>query len=185
MATQEEATTHDLGLPGGVWEVDPSASRLEFSAKTMWGLVKVKGHFDDFRGQLLIGDDGAYGELRIDSRSLDTGNRKRDEHLRSADYFDVEKNAEVVFSTTAIGSSEDGNLLVAGILKLPHASPQLELPVKLVRREGGRLRVSGTTSVGRAEAGMDWNRLGMIVGGATLKAELELVPDEQGPGQEN
>lgn len=180
MATREEAKGSDLSLPVGAWEVDPTASRLEFLAKTMWGMAKVKGHFDDFGGQLLVGDDGAYGELKIASMSLDTGHEKRDEHLRSADFFGVEENPEVTFTTTTVKAATGGDLLVTGALKLPRATLPLELPVKVARGEGGRLRVSGTTTVGRKQAGMDWNRIGMMVGDVILSAEIELVPGGQG-----
>jgi polyisoprenoid-binding protein YceI len=180
MATKEEATTSDLGLPPGGWEVDPSSSRLEFIVKTMWGMAKVRGHFSAYRGQLLVGDGGGYGELRIDSKTLDTGNEKRDEHLRTDDFFDVEKFPELVFQSTGVKATGDGNLLVSGTLKLPRADVPMELPVTVARGQSGRLRVSAKTTVSRKDAGMEWNRIGVIVGDITLIADLELIPDEQG-----
>ena len=66
----------------GVWNLDPARSTFAFRNKTMWGLVTVKGHFAEVRGEARVADTGAVsGRLDITAASLNTQNRKRDEHL--------------------------------------------------------------------------------------------------------
>jgi polyisoprenoid-binding protein YceI len=183
MSTQRLDVPSDLGLPVGIWHSEPSGSRLEFAVKTMWGLATVKGHFDRFHGQLDVGPDGAGGELTIEAASLDTGHLKRDAHLRSADFFDVSKHPTLSFMAAAITPSSGGDLTIAGDLSVAGRVIPLQLPVRVTRGEHGRLRLSTTATVPRDEAGMAWNRGGMIRGDIRLTAELELGPVAS-PGQD-
>ena len=92
-------SSHDAD---GVWNLDPARSTFEFRNKTMWGLITVKGHFAEVRGEAQVTYTGAVsGRLAITAASLNTRNRKRDEHLRSADFFDVEKFSEISVVLTA------------------------------------------------------------------------------------
>jgi polyisoprenoid-binding protein YceI len=79
----------------GRWTLDPARSAIRFTHKTIWGLVTVKGTFADLSGEgEVLPDRSAHGSLRIGAASLDTRNAKRDKHLRSADFFDVERHPE-------------------------------------------------------------------------------------------
>src|SRR6188472_3283395 len=78
------------------WRIDPERSSVEFRARTFWGLMTVKGRFGRYDGWLDL-RDGAAIELTIDADSLDTGNERRDKHLRSSDFFDVENHPQVRF----------------------------------------------------------------------------------------
>jgi polyisoprenoid-binding protein YceI len=91
-ATSAGAAT---ALAAGEWALDPDNSRAEFAVKHFWGLVTVRGHFNEIAGELSIDPAGAVaGELRIDAASLDTGNKQRDKHLRSADFFGAEEHLQ-------------------------------------------------------------------------------------------
>jgi polyisoprenoid-binding protein YceI len=75
----------------GVWNLDSGRSTVGFSIKNFWGLIKVKGRFTDVSADGQITGRGAiFGRLDIQVASLSTGIGKRDEHLRSADFFDAE-----------------------------------------------------------------------------------------------
>ena len=65
------------------WKVDADKTFVEFAVDTFWGLSTVRGRFDRFDGRYEVGPDGMKIEATIDANSLHTGNRKRDEHLRS------------------------------------------------------------------------------------------------------
>ena len=81
----------------GAWVVDPAGSTAAFESKTFWGLVTVRGTFGGVTGSGAVADDGTFsGELVIDTTKLDTKNKKRDVHLRSADFFDAEKHPTMV-----------------------------------------------------------------------------------------
>ena len=82
------------------WVVDPARSTVEFRVRNFWGLTTIVGHFSRFDGSYTVGTDGRAVELIVDAGSLDTGNRRRDEHLRSSDFFDVEPLPHVRFTTT-------------------------------------------------------------------------------------
>jgi polyisoprenoid-binding protein YceI len=176
MSTQRLDAPSDLGLPLGVWQSEPTGSRLEFAVKTMWGLATVKGRFDRFHGQLDVQPDGARAELTIEAASLDTGHVKRDAHLSSADFFDVSNHPTLSFKAGAITPGSDDELTIAGELSVAGRVIGLQLPVRVARGEHGRLRLSTEATVTREQVGMTWNRGGMIRGDIELKAELELGP---------
>ena len=85
----------------GRWRLDPSRSRVEFRVRHLWGLSTVRRHFDDYHGQL---DLSAYPalELTIEAASVQTGNRRRDRHLRSAAFFDAEHHPWVQFRADSL-----------------------------------------------------------------------------------
>src|SRR5690348_9770032 len=86
----------------GVWNLIPGRSAIRFTNKTFWGLVNVKGSFSEFSGDAQVTGKGAvFGRIDIRAASLKTGIGKRDEHLRSADFLDVEKFPEISVAVTA------------------------------------------------------------------------------------
>jgi polyisoprenoid-binding protein YceI len=176
MSTQRPDASSELGLPVGIWNSEPSGSRLEFAVKTMWGLVTVRGRFDRFHGQLEVRPEGASAELTIEAASFDTGHEKRDTHLRSADFFDVSSHPTLSFTASAITPRSGEDLTITGDLALAGRVVRLELPVRVTHGEHGRLHLSTTATVPREHAGMTWNRGGMIRGDVNLTAEIELGP---------
>src|SRR5271170_3419766 len=75
----------------GTWSLDPAGSTVDFHVKHFWGVITVHGHFDQIDGQGTVDEAGGIsGELRIGAVSLSTKNAKRDQHLRSAEFFDAE-----------------------------------------------------------------------------------------------
>src|SRR5262245_19981113 len=85
----------------GSWQLDPKRSSVEVRVRNLWGLATVKGHFDDYQGQLRLGSKPAI-ELTIDAANVQTGNDKRDQHLRSADFFDAEHHPGVQFRSDSV-----------------------------------------------------------------------------------
>jgi polyisoprenoid-binding protein YceI len=176
MSTQRQDAPSDLGLPVGVWNVEPSGSRLEFAVKTMWGLATVSGRFERFNGQLEVQPDAASGELAIEVASLDTDHVKRDTHLRSADFFHVANHPTLSFVTAAITPGAGEDLTITGDLTVADRVVRLQLPVRVTRDDHGQLHLSTTATVSRQQVGMTWNRGGMIRGDVHLSAEVELSP---------
>ncbi len=78
------------------WRLDPKRSSVEFQSRALWGMVKVKGHFEQFEGRLDMNAQPAV-ELTMEAASLDTGHKRRDEHLRGPDFFNAERYPEVRF----------------------------------------------------------------------------------------
>src|SRR4051812_13619665 len=93
-STEEKimATTQTTAIPTGTWTVDPSHSSVEFRVKHL-GISTVKGYFREFEGQLEIPEDISQAKVTgtLKAASIDTGEPKRDDHLRSADFFGADE----------------------------------------------------------------------------------------------
>jgi polyisoprenoid-binding protein YceI len=158
----------------GRWLLDPRRSSVEFRALHFWGLLPVKGHFDNFRGQLDLRTTPAI-ELTIDAATVQTGNRKRDQHLRSAAFFDAEDHPRVQFLADSVELHED-TLKVRGRLSARGRSIPLALDAP-IRRVNGGLELSAATTARHGELGMTWSPLGMIRPHSTLVVNAHLIPD--------
>lgn len=157
----------------GRWELDPQHSSVEFQTGHFWGLSKVKGHFDRYEGRLDMSADPAI-ELTINAASVQTGNRKRDEHLRSADFFDADNQPEVRFASDSVGLQGE-TLRVRGSLFARDQSIPLEFDVR-VHQAGGQLEIEAVTTARHRELGMTWSPLGMISPRSELVVNGRLVP---------
>ena len=127
--------------------------------RDLWGLRTVRGIFGAYDGSLTVRAGDAAGELLIEARSLDTGNNRRDQHLRSPAFFDVERHPRIVFTTTA-AAARDGGVTVTGVLAIGSSSVRLEIPAKVEHLADGALRLEGRTTLGRHAAGLAWNKRG-------------------------
>jgi polyisoprenoid-binding protein YceI len=113
-------------------------------------------------------------ELTIEAASVRTGNRRRDKHLRSADFFDAEKHPRVRFISDSV-RFQDETLNVLGRLFARGQSIPLELDAH-VRRLDGEIKVEAATTAPHRELGMTWSPLGMIPPLSELRVEGYLVP---------
>lgn len=87
--------------PTGRWVLDPAGSRADFYVRHFWGLITVHGWFDRLSGAGTVAADGTMtGTVIIDATSVSSKNKQRDQHLRSADFFDVERHPRVVITVT-------------------------------------------------------------------------------------
>jgi len=145
------------------WTIDSGHTTVGFVARHL-GLSKVRGQFTSFRGEI-EGDPkditSAQGRFEVDMASVDTGNADRDAHLKSADFFDVEKYPTMTFVSTSI-APDGGDYKVTGDLKIKDVTK----PVELTYEHGGDLqdpfgnrKVGGTLSgtVKRTDWGLTWN----------------------------
>src|SRR5580704_18787420 len=122
MSTASAVTPQTTGLPVpvGTWKVDPVHSSVEFHVKHL-GIATVKGQFKEFEGTLEVGPEGAVAYGTVKTASVNTREPQRDDHLRSADFFEVEKYPEIGFRSTAIrptGEDElelDADLSIHGV----------------------------------------------------------------------
>ena len=168
----------ELPLPDGQWRVDPSRSEIGFAVKDLWGLRTVRGGFGTCDGDLEVRDRAATGRLTIDARSLDSGHARRDDHLRSPDFFDVERHPQIVFTVTRLSPRGSG-LTIDGELLVRTSRVPLTLPLDVVWLAAEAVTLEGRTTISRRAAGLGWNKLGMIRDAVTLGASITLV--EAGP----
>jgi polyisoprenoid-binding protein YceI len=172
-------TSEERAVAPTHWSIDRDETSVEFTVKTFWGLMTVHGCFDRFDGSYELGPSGTTIELTIDADSIDTGNPKRDEHLRSTDFFDVDNDAQVRFRSTRVDGVGDEILHVVGNLEVAGIAEPLEFAVT-VQPAGDGLALEARTTVDQRRFGMSSGLLGMIRRPATLHVEALLKPDADG-----
>jgi polyisoprenoid-binding protein YceI len=158
----------------GVWNLDPNRSAITFKIKNMWGLLNVKGRFTEFSGDgQLTGKGAVFGRLDIRPSSLNTGIGRRDNHLRSADFFDVERFGEISVVVTAVEATNGNAADLRASFTIKGITAPMPLPVTITELDDGSIRISGETKVDRAQFDLAWNKFGMI--GATATAACDAI----------
>ena len=172
------------GARAATWDIDPSHSQVGFVVKHLV-VAKVRGSFAKFSGTVVLDDKDltkSKVEVSIDPATVDTGNEKRDAHLKSADFFDVATHKEWKFVSTKVEKGEGQTLKVTGDLTLHGVTKPVVLvvegPSPEVKDPGGNPHVafSATTTIKRADFGLTWNKAieGGSVVGEDVKIELEI-----------
>jgi polyisoprenoid-binding protein YceI len=165
-----------VAVETGVWQLDATASTVALRHKTIWGLVTVKGAFGAVGGQGEVQPDGsATGTLTLDAATLDTKNKKRDEHLRSADFFDAANHPEITFAVRSAKVRSGDTVEVSGQLTVRGISRPQTLTARLAGADADALTLDTEFTVDRAEFGLGWNQMGMIRGLTTVAATLRFV----------
>lgn len=166
----------------GTYTIDAAHSNVEFAVRHMM-ISTVKGNFSDVKGTLIVPENGAPRlEATIAASSIDTRNEMRDNHLKSADFFDVEKFPELRFASTKVERTDDGykvvgDLTIKGITR----------PVTLIVTEEGagvdpwgnqKVAFSATAKFNRGDFGLSWNAA-LETGGVLVSDEVKLSIDTQ------
>jgi polyisoprenoid-binding protein YceI len=163
------------------YNVDKAHSEVLFSVRHM-GVSKVTGRFNDFTG-VVNGDPAkpqeASVEFTIKTTSIDTNDAGRDKHLRSADFFDVEKFPEMTFKSSKITAKGQNQFDVTGTLTLHGVAKEVTLPVTLagpVKDPRGNEKVGfeATTKLNRKDYGITWNRA-LDAGGVVVSDEVQVT----------
>ena len=160
----------------GVWNIAPDRSAITFRVRNMWGLLNVRGRFTEFTGDgQLTGAGAVFGRLDIRAASLRTGIGRRDRHLRSADFFDVERFPEISVVVTAVHPTKGNAADLRASFTIKGVTAPLPLPVAVTELDDGSIQISGETQVDRSQFGLGWNKLGMIGATATAAAQAVFV----------
>ena len=160
----------------GVWSLDPDRSAVGFSIKNFWGLLNVKGRFADIKADGQITGRGAiFGRLDIQAASLSTGIGKRDEHLRSADFFDADRYPEISVEVTAVEPTTGDAADLQATFSIKGITAPVPLPVQVSTLRDGTVRVTAHAEIDRDQFDIGWNRLGMVAKTATVVADAYFV----------
>lgn len=166
------------------WNLDTAHSEVGFSVKHMM-ISKAKGTFDNFDAKIVADAEDltdAQIELSIDVASINTRNKDRDDHLRSADFFDAENHPKITFVATDIKKSGN-NYEVTGDLTLKETTKPVTLDVVFEGQSKDPMSgsivagFSGSTSINRKEFGLTWNaslETGGVLVGEDVKINFEL-----------
>jgi polyisoprenoid-binding protein YceI len=168
--------------PAGTWEIDQAHSSVVAVAKHMM-VAKTRGHFGSFSGTVHIGDtpEESWVEVAIDAATIDTGVEMRDNHLRSADFLDVENFPTISYRSTKLEVTAEDTFRLHGDLTIRGISRPVVLDVEyqgmVGHEKGNRAGFSATGEIDREAFGMTWNMAiesGGVLVGKRLKVELEV-----------
>ncbi|HZX53779.1 MAG TPA: YceI family protein [Ilumatobacteraceae bacterium] len=173
--------TNHIQLPeAGTWNIDPGHAEVAFVGRH-FGLTKVRGRFPGVNGAVVIGDDISVAavEVAIDMASVSSGDQSRDDHLRSADFFDVEHYPTATFRSvsTTVGAQGRTASLV-GELTIKNVTRTVALDVEYLGRVtdpwgGERAVFSASATINREDWGLTWNML-LEAGGLLVSKEVRL-----------
>lgn len=174
MTTLETLLT-DPDSVGG-WNLDPDRSDITFKVRNLWGVWPVKGKFTDFHGEGRLTEKGAVsGRIDIDVASLNTGIGRRDQHLRSADFFDVDHFPQIGVVVTALRPTTGRAAELETSFTIKGTTEPVCLPVTITELDEGSVRVVGEAKLDRSQFGLDWNKLGAMAQTVTVAAEAVFV----------
>ena len=167
------------------WAIDPAHSSVEFSVRHLM-ITTVRGRFTDVKGEVTTDDqDPAAGrvEVEIAAASIDTREPQRDTHLRSADFFDVEKFPTLTFRSTGITGTSGDRFTLTGDLTIHGVTRPVTLAVESEGRAkdpwgGLRAGFTATTKIKRSDFGLTWNQL-LETGGLAVSDEVKISLDVQ------
>jgi len=157
----------------GTWTLVPDRSTITVKAKSMWGLVPVKGRFGEFSGEgLLAAPQTVSGHVDIKAASMRTGIRKRDEHMHSADFFEVERFPDINVVVTGADAVDGDTVKLRADLTVKGTTKPVELTTTVAPTGDGGMRLVGQTTINRQDFGVDGNLIGMIGDNATIHGDV-------------
>ena len=150
------------GTAAGRWVLDPAGSSAEFASKHFWGALTVRGTLGLAAGEATVDPDGTVtGQLTFDTRSLDTKHKKRDEHLRSADFFHTDEHPQAVLTVTSARSTGSNRLDCRGTFSVAGHTRPLAFTARIQEATGQAVVLTAVLVVDRSEFGMTWSPLRM------------------------
>jgi polyisoprenoid-binding protein YceI len=167
------------------WQFDPAHTTVGFSVRHMM-ITTVKGRFADVSGEVVLNEaEPGLSRVRavIDTASIDTRMDARDTHLRSPDFFDVEKYPHITFESKGVEARGAGGLAVTGVLTIRGVSREVVLDVEEEGRGvdpwgGERIGFTASTRIDRTEFGLNWNQA-LEAGGVLVANEVKITLDVQ------
>ena len=148
------------GSAAGHWVLDPAGSSVGFAVKHFWGAITVRGSFGTIAGEGTVDQDGAVaGSLTMAATSLSTRNKQRDQHLRSADFFDVEQHPTVVVTVTAASPAGPDMLACQGTLAAAGHEEPIEFTARVDLAGENVVVLHAEIEVDRTKFAMTWSPL--------------------------
>jgi polyisoprenoid-binding protein YceI len=163
------------GTVAGSWVLDPAGSTAEFRVRHFWGAITVHGTPGPMSGQATVSPDGmTTGRISFDARSLDTGHKQRDKHLRSADFFHTDEHPQAVLTVTSARPAAPDSLECQGTLDAAGHVRPVTFTAHIQEATGQAVVLTAELRVDRAEFGMTWSPLHMASMAAlgTVKARF-------------
>lgn len=151
-------TLLSVGLSAEIWNLDAGHSKLRFTAEAR--LISADGVFRKFDVKADINDqalDKSQIEVTVDMTTIDTNSERRDNHLKSPDFFDVVKFPTSTIKITGIRKLSDTSYEADADLTIRDVTKQVKLPARILLNESGILRFRGTVELNRMDYGVKYN----------------------------
>jgi polyisoprenoid-binding protein YceI len=181
-------TATTTAIPTGTWTTDPVHSTIGFSVKHL-GIATVRGKFREFDGRLEIGEDLSSARISGSAKaaSIDTSEPQRDEHLRSADFFDAATYPELRFASTSVTALDDERFTIEGELTMHGETHPITLNAELLGAEtdpygNERVALEITGQLSRGDWGMKFNQAlgsGNLMVSDTVKLTIDVSAVKQ------
>lgn len=175
--------------PAVLYAFDPAHCAITFQVRHI--LVNVPGRFGEFSGTVRFDPQNLAGsvfDIAVKAASLDTFVEQRNAHLRSADFFDVEKFPEIRFTSSAITHQSGDVYLLKGTLTLKDASREIEVPITFLGIKDNPMNPKEDVAGFQATLGVftpdysfcdpKWSVMGLIGQNVTLEINLEMLKDK-------
>jgi polyisoprenoid-binding protein YceI len=166
------------------WNIDPSHTSVEFTVRHM-GLSTVRGRFNAFSGSITTDADGAVTAASVDiqTASIDTNNGDRDNHLRSADFFDAAAHPTITFRSTRIEAQGGGRYNIHGDLHMHGVTGAITLATEVgdvAKDPWGNTRraASASAAIDRRAWGLTWNQI-LELGSLLVSERVNITLDVQ------
>jgi polyisoprenoid-binding protein YceI len=155
------------GELAGSWTLDPARSEVMLKTRHTWGLLPLNGVFRQVAGNGTVTATGdAMGVVTVAAGSVDTKNKRRDAHLRSADFFDIANHPDLTFAADGVAPA-NGGVRVAGRLTVRDRTRPVSFDAK-VSIVDGEVWLDGEIQVNRADFGLTWNMMGIAAMHSTI-----------------
>jgi polyisoprenoid-binding protein YceI len=182
-------STTAVEIPGyvaGTWAIDPVHSEVSFVVRHMM-VSKVRGRFDTFEGTIVTAEDPLASSVTasVDLSSINTGQEQRDAHIRSADFFEVEKHTHMTFASTGIRVDGD-HFLLDGDLTLKGVTKPVTFKLEVNgfgpdAYGGSRAGFSATTEINRHDFGVSFNGpIPGVPGGVAVSDKVTITLEAEG-----
>lgn len=166
----------------GTWQIDPTHTTIGFSVRHAM-IAKVRGRFTDFAGSFTLDGDNpanSSAQLTVLLTSVDTQNDDRDNHLRSAEFFDVESFPEMTFISTGV-EAKGSDFVVTGELSVHGVTKSVPVKFELVgisQDPWGNTRIGfeGEAEINRRDFGLEWN-VALDTGGVLVSENIKITLD--------
>jgi polyisoprenoid-binding protein YceI len=180
----EVSTATIPGYVAGKWSIDPVHSEVGFSVRHMM-VSKVRGRFSEFSGEIVTGENPVDSSVtaEISMASIITGSEQRDEHIRSADFFEVEKFPTMTYRSTGI-RADGSDFFVDGELTLKGVTKSIPLHLELNgfgpdAYGGTRAGFTATAEISRSDFNVSFNAA-MQNGGAIVSDKVTISLEIEG-----
>ena len=174
------------GYIAGTWAIDPVHSEVSFVVRHMM-ISKVRGRFDKFEGTIVTAEDPLASSVTasVDLSSINTGQEQRDAHIRSADFFEVEKHPAMTFTSTGLRAHGDGFLL-DGDLTIKRVTRPVTFNLEVTgfgpdAYGGTRVGFSATTEINWIDYGVSFNGpIPGVPGGVAVSEKVTITLEIEG-----